>query len=108
MAMTMVMLVMMMRMTRAEPVQIQQQSIVMQSLKPDHEDHSHVYSSFNDRDDDDCHHHHLNQFHEVHAADCFAMSFVLLYVVNQLSDQLNFMLINLMHPLFGFPILDDK
>ena len=42
--------------------------------------------------------HHRNQFHEVHAADCFAMSFVLLYVDNQLSDQLNFMLINLMNP----------
>ena len=59
-----------MMVARPKPVQIQQ-AIVMQWLKPDLQDHSHVYSSLNDDGDgddhDDHHHHQLNwdagQFH---------------------------------------------
>ena len=89
--------ILMKRMARPKPVQIQQQSIVMQSLKPDHEDHSHVYSSLDDddgihRDDDDHHHHHHHhQFQQI------ALLFLLfLNVEKQMSDQLYFMLNNLL------------
>ena len=67
------MMLSLMTMVLPKPVQIQQQGIVMQSLKPDLQDHSHVYSSLNDDDDkngdndgdDDHDDHHRNLFHEL-------------------------------------------
>ena len=61
MTLTMTMMMSRMMVARPKPVQIQQ-AIVMQWLKPDLQDHSHVYSSLNDDGDDhDGHHHYQHQ-----------------------------------------------